>query len=32
VSLNCVARFTVGPDDKVRNVELQGNYCFNEAK
>ena len=32
VNLNCVARFTVGPDDKVRNVELQGNYCFNEAK
>jgi hypothetical protein len=32
VSLNCIAQFTVGPDDKVRNVELRGNYCFNEAK
>jgi hypothetical protein len=32
VSLNCVARFTLAPDDKVRNVNLQGNYCFNEAK
>jgi len=32
VSLNCIARFTVAPDDKVRNVNLQGNYCFNEAK
>ncbi len=32
VSLNCVARFTLAPDDRVRNVNLQGNYCFNEAK
>jgi hypothetical protein len=32
VSLNCIARFTIAPDDKVRGVELQGNYCFNEAK
>jgi hypothetical protein len=32
VSLNCIARFIVGPDDKIRGVELKGNYCFNEAK
>jgi hypothetical protein len=32
VSLNCIARFTVAPDDKIRGVELKGNYCFNEAK
>jgi hypothetical protein len=32
VNLNCVARFTVAPDDKIRSVELKGNNCFNEAK
>ena len=32
VNLNCVARFTVGADDKVRSVELQGNSCFAEPK
>jgi hypothetical protein len=32
VSLNCIARFTVAPDDKIRGVELKGNNCFNEAK
>ena len=32
VNLNCVARFTVGPGDKVRGVNLQGNYCFTEPK
>jgi hypothetical protein len=32
VSVNCRARFTIGPDQRVRDVDLQGNGCFAEHR
>ncbi len=31
-SLNCFARFTLGPDGRVRDIGLQGNGCFAEHR
>ena len=28
VTMNCLARFTVGPGDGITNTDLQGNGCF----
>jgi len=28
VTLNCIARFTLGPDDRIKSTDLQGSGCF----
>ena len=32
VSMNCQARFTIGADDRVRDIEFQGNGCLQEHR
>jgi hypothetical protein len=32
LDLNCNVAFTIGRDDRVKNVDLEGNACFDEAK
>jgi hypothetical protein len=32
VSLNCKARFTIGPDDRVADVGWQGNGCLSQGR
>jgi hypothetical protein len=32
VSMNCHARFTIGADDRVRDIEFQGNGCLQEHR
>ncbi len=32
VSMNCVARFVLGPDDRVREILLQGNGCWGDHR
>ena len=32
VNLTCLTRFTVGPDDKVKAIEQQGNACYGISK
>ena len=31
-SLNCLARYIVGPDDRVREILLQGNGCWGDHR
>ena len=32
VSINCLARFTIGADQRVRDIDLQGNGCLAEHR
>jgi hypothetical protein len=32
VSMNCQARFTIGTDDRVRDIAFQGNGCLQEHR
>jgi hypothetical protein len=32
VSMNCQARFTIGADDRVRDIAFQGNGCLQEHR
>jgi hypothetical protein len=32
VSMNCLARFTLGNNDRVRDIALRGNSCFADLR
>lgn len=32
ISMNCLARFMIGPDDRVREILLQGNGCWTDHR